>query len=108
MYLVDRILLPVTHVDNANATHEKLQLTGIENFNEVKWDEFIESGQEIVHLRLDAGDKLPLNDKLNVFFLVFIRDWNLGTPGLQFAGHHFAKVFPINLEFNELEIKANE
>ena len=49
-YFIDSVLLPVLDVDDADAAHEQLQFTLVEDLDVVKRNQFAKSGQEVIHL----------------------------------------------------------
>ena len=49
-HFIDSVLLPVLDVDDADAAHEQLQFTLVEDLDVVKRNQFAKSGQEVIHL----------------------------------------------------------
>lgn len=63
---VVRVLLPVVHVDVGNTTNEQLQFTLIEDVDQIRRDQLVETGHERVELLLDPLDNLPLRNQSKV------------------------------------------
>lgn len=59
--LVARVLLPVTHVDRADAAHEQLEFVLVENLQHRQRNEILKTVQKGSHLQLNPGHKPPLN-----------------------------------------------
>ena len=49
-YFIDSVLLPVLDVDDADAVHQELELSLVENLDVVQRNELVEAGQEVIHL----------------------------------------------------------
>ena len=49
-HFIDSVLLPVLDVDDADAVHQELELSLVENLDVVQRNELVEAGQEVIHL----------------------------------------------------------
>lgn len=102
------VLHPVIDIDLAYTADEQLQLSLVEDVDEVSWDKLVESLDEGVELLLDTLLNAPFGDQtenvskeavifrlevdiLNVFLLVLVRHLNIPSAGLEINGNLLTK-----------------
>lgn len=57
------VLLPIIHIDICNSSNEQLQLALIEDCNQIRWDQLVESSDEGIELLLHALLDTPFRNE---------------------------------------------
>ena len=83
---VDRVRPPVVAVDFGHASDDELELTRVEDVDQVARDDLVEASEEGLDLSLDALDDAPLDAELDVLTLVGVGDGDVGAARLELDG----------------------